>query len=320
MSKKVYSVKQHKETSTPSTPDAGFRAIYAKSDGFYEINSAGVESKLVAGTISHTNLNDIGNNTHANIDTHIADTTKHYSINDSGTLTTELFSASKIISELGGKSNTGHTHAHNDTTGLQGGTTDEYYHITSAQAAIIGNTSGTNTGDDPLPLTTRGDIVIRNASNLTARLGIGTTGQVLTSDGADVVWAAASGGFADPMTTRGDIIIRNTSNAVDRLGVGTVGQVLTSDGTDVAWADAAGGSGVLSYTGAITTWTTSGAYFYSDVTVAAGSGQDCFMCEVVDSGTHKKVLPHEVEATSTTNIRVWVDDDTIDVQYNIIKL
>lgn len=38
--------------------------------------------------------------------------------------------------------------AHNDTTGKQGGTTNEYYHLTSAQHTVVQNTSGTNTGDD----------------------------------------------------------------------------------------------------------------------------------------------------------------------------
>jgi hypothetical protein len=38
--------------------------------------------------------------------------------------------------------------AHNTLAGLQGGTTDEFYHMTSAQNTVIGNTSGTNTGDN----------------------------------------------------------------------------------------------------------------------------------------------------------------------------
>lgn len=40
---------------------------------------------------------------------------------------------------------------HNDLSGLQGGTTNEYYHLTSAQATVVSNTSGTNTGDQVLP-------------------------------------------------------------------------------------------------------------------------------------------------------------------------
>jgi hypothetical protein len=49
------------------------------------------------------------------------------------------------------------------------------------------------------PMTTRGDIIVRNASNVTARLGRGSASQVLTSDGTDVAWAAAGSGGA-PMT------------------------------------------------------------------------------------------------------------------------
>jgi len=37
---------------------------------------------------------------------------------------------------------------HNDLAGLQGGAATEYYHLTSAQATVVGNTSGTNTGDN----------------------------------------------------------------------------------------------------------------------------------------------------------------------------
>lgn len=63
-----------------------------------------------------------------------------------------------------------------------------YYTSTSVDAIGGGGTALTN------PMTTRGDIIIRNASNVTARLPIGTATYVLTSDGTDVAWAAPSGG------------------------------------------------------------------------------------------------------------------------------
>lgn len=88
------------------------------------------------------------------------------------------------------------------------------------------------------PMTTIGDIIIRNGSNVTARLGIGTAGQVLTVVGGVPVWQTPSSGFADPMTTIGDIIIRNGSNVTARLGIGTAGQVLTVVGGVPAWATA----------------------------------------------------------------------------------
>ena len=49
---------------------------------------------------SHTLLTDIWMNTHAQIDTHIADATKHRQINDIGTSNTDLWSAFQIISTL----------------------------------------------------------------------------------------------------------------------------------------------------------------------------------------------------------------------------
>ena len=39
------------------------------------------------------------------------------------------------------------------------------------------------------PMTTRGDIIYRNSSNVTARLPLGTNGQVLTSNGSDLYYA-----------------------------------------------------------------------------------------------------------------------------------
>jgi hypothetical protein len=39
---------------------------------------------------------------------------------------------------------------HNDLSGLQGGTSGEYYHITAAELTVLQNTSGENTGDQTL--------------------------------------------------------------------------------------------------------------------------------------------------------------------------
>jgi hypothetical protein len=50
--------------------------------------------------IDHTNIGSIGTNSHADIDTHIADADKHREINDGATGTTDLWSANKINGEL----------------------------------------------------------------------------------------------------------------------------------------------------------------------------------------------------------------------------
>jgi len=52
-------------------------------------------------------------------------------------------------------------------------------------------TSGGGLSD---PMTTRGDLIFKNASNVTVRLPAGTVGQVLTSDGTDISWDDAAGG------------------------------------------------------------------------------------------------------------------------------
>lgn len=52
-----------------------------------------------------------------------------------------------IRPRIGGSTAVGGASVHNDLSGKQGGTAGEYYHLTSAQATVVGNTSGTNTGD-----------------------------------------------------------------------------------------------------------------------------------------------------------------------------
>ncbi len=81
------------------------------------------------------------------------------------------------------------------------------------------------------PMTTRGDIIYRNAT-VPARLAIGTSGYYLKSDGTDPAWAAPF--TVATMTTRGDLIRRGAS-APERVALGTDGQFLRSDGTDVVY-------------------------------------------------------------------------------------
>lgn len=58
-------------------------------------------------------------------------------------------------------------------------------------ATEVGGSSGLTD-----PMTTRGDIMYRNAANVTARLAIGSSGKVLSSDGTDVSWQTPSAGGA----------------------------------------------------------------------------------------------------------------------------
>ena len=52
------------------------------------------------------------------------------------------------------------TVTHNNLSGIQGGTTDEYYHLTADKNTVVANTSGTNTGDQVSSDFTHGDLLL----------------------------------------------------------------------------------------------------------------------------------------------------------------
>jgi hypothetical protein len=60
------------------------------------------------------------------------------------------------------------------------------------------------------PMTTRGDVIVRDASNVTARLAIGSTGKVLSSNGTDVSWQTPASGAATNLASAR--YVRTTAN------------------------------------------------------------------------------------------------------------
>jgi len=101
------------------------------------------------GSINHQSISGAGTNTHAQIDTHVGDATKHRIINDAGTSNTELWSAFKIDTEVSGKASTVHVHATSDiTTGTFANARISQSSVTQHQAAINHQSvsgAGTNT-------------------------------------------------------------------------------------------------------------------------------------------------------------------------------
>lgn len=71
------------------------------------------------------------------------------------------------------------------------------------------DSSGTDVTIEGLadPMTTRGDVIVRNASNVTARLAVGSSGKVLSSDGTDVSWQTPSGGGGSTPTLLLDFVL-----------------------------------------------------------------------------------------------------------------
>lgn len=82
------------------------------------------------------------------------------------------------------------------------------------------------------PLTTRGDLVYRNASS-TTRLAVGAANTVLKSDGTDAAWGSVA--VANLAAgTDGELITWDASGNPAVVAVGTSGQVLTSNGAGAA--------------------------------------------------------------------------------------
>lgn len=93
------------------------------------------------------------------------------------------------------------------------------------------------------PMTTRGDIIYRDAS-AAARLAVGSTSNsVLRSDGTDPQWRSMDSVLDGITSTRGSILFRGAS-VWSGLSPGTADRVLTSTGAgaDPRWAAASAGA------------------------------------------------------------------------------
>lgn len=121
---------------------------------------------------------------------------------------TELVSTSPVATTLGVGSSA--TVAFNATTGVF------TFGLPTGATGATGDVEGT--------LSTRGDILVRNASNVTARLAVGSANTVLKSDGSDVAYSTiATANVADDAITYAKIQNIGTGNRV--LGRASTGEV-----------------------------------------------------------------------------------------------
>ena len=120
------------------------------------------------------------------------------------------------------------------STGNAVGNATAYWNIMSSAG-----TNGTDGTDLSSLLSTRGDLVFKNASAL-ARLPKGTSGQVLGQGANDPAWV---NGSSSTLTTQGDILYRDGSG-LQRLAKGTAGKalVMNSSANAPEWGDAGGGT------------------------------------------------------------------------------
>lgn len=178
------------------------------------------------------------------------------------------------------------------------------------------------------PSTTLGDIEYRSSTaNTNTRLGIGSSGQVLTVDAGVPSWA---NGFSNPLTTTGDTIYSSSGSTPARLGIGSTGQVLTVSGGIPSWAtpSAGGGATLLSTTTLSSTTTTissiSGSYKDLLLIIRRATTSSSAKIQIKPNATNQSTFSCKTagSATWTTldgNIDpgVGLNNDTLNANFNL---
>ena len=91
-----------------------------------------------------------------------------------------------------------------------------------------------NAGSLDDPMTTRGDIIVRNSSNTTARLAVGSANTVLKSDGTDISWGYTVG------TSANNLVQLNGSAALPAVSGANLTNLPIPSGSGVVTATASG--------------------------------------------------------------------------------
>lgn len=189
---------------------------------------------------------------------------------------------------------------------------------------VRGGGSGSGLSD---PMTTRGDVIIRNSSNATARLGVGANGEVLQSDGTDISWGSTGAGdvtaganLGNNLLIRGDGATKGVQNSgitvddsdnITALGniTGAAGQMTITGGT------AAGDDLLLLSTsngtkGTIALGSLTAGLVYDAVNVRLSIGSDENTVVVNTTTIGSKITTHTEGATDLLDISPHRHSDT----------
>jgi hypothetical protein len=139
-------------------------------------------------------------------------------------------------------------------------TTGTASNVTGTVAIANGGTGQTtaSAGFNALsPVTSTGDIIIGNGTNSSTRLGIGTNGYVLTSNGTTATWAAASGGGSALTVKDEGTTLSSAVTSFDFVGAGVVA-TNTGGAVTVTVAGGGGGGGTSSPIPKLQSWSIGG--------------------------------------------------------------
>lgn len=161
------------------------------------------------------------------------------------------------------------TPAHNDLGSLQGGTSGEYYHLTSAQATVVGNTSGTNSGDQTSATLSYDDSASPVLGAATAQAALDVIkeqyvngGGLLYGTGKDGALSASSGTTTLTADTYCTTVVLSGTAKIDTAGYALYASEyidLTNAGAQAIYSSSvAGNNGSGSTAGGASTATTQG--------------------------------------------------------------
>lgn len=280
-------------------------SVFRGGTGIDTSVSSGV-AKVAAGTWSVSSIVDADVAVGAAIvDTKLATISTAGKVSNSATTATNANTASTIVSRDG----SGNFSAGTITANVTGNVSGTAANITGVAALLNGGTGiaavSANAAFNALsPVTTRGDLIVRNAT-VNARLPMGSPGQVLKVVGSDPVWSSFSGG------------VNYISGNPDAEGNSTTGWAAYADVAAATPVDGTGGAPITTITATATT-PLRGTYSLLLTKPATNNrGEGVSYDFTIDSADKAKPLQISFDYTpsssnfvagNSSDLRVWIYD------------
>jgi hypothetical protein len=294
------------KSDTTHNHDLDYAALSHSHDDLYF--TEGEVTTLLAGKSDTTHNHDGDYEpANANIQTHISDADKHRTINDLGTTITDLWSASKISTELGTKANSSHTHVEADITDL-----DKYTQL-EVDTALSGkaNASHTHVMADITDSTWISNITLESLNDLSDvyTAMVPSDGQVLTYDtvngwqaetpAAATTWGSITGTLSAQTDLQSALDAKSDTTHVHSLS-DLSDVAVTVDGSPKGQLMVGNGTGFIAVSPGV-----DGTVLTADSTIAAGlkwatpsSGvTDHTLLSNIGTNTHAQIDTHIGDAT-----------------------